>query len=170
MNPVEEFLSDESDGVEKTAGFWKAMKEPMKQVGIAAGGTLASAVAMGGAALGYKAIQDSIQKSRGFKSMLQENPNLRKMDRSKVQRMYNTLYHVSPMAATDPMISGSWTKRMIHNEEYIDPQTVQTLATAEQRARTGVPFLGLDPSRTSVMLGQEAAKGYGRAQGTPSDS
>lgn len=85
----------------------------------------------------YDAVKSSVSRSRGFKHMLDYNPALKKQDRKKVHAIYNTLHNVSPDLAKDPLVANSWVKRMMYQDEYVDPKTMSDLATAQSRMGFG---------------------------------
>lgn len=133
-NPIEEFLEFEqsSQNMEKTAqtgGGWKAHAARGLQWGVASTvPTIMGVVAMD--ALG--AAKDAVSKSRGFKSMVEGNPDLNKMDRNKVQTYYNTLHRFNPEMASDPFVAGAWVRK-IKEYDYVDPKTVGDLIQARGR-------------------------------------
>lgn len=120
------------------ANWW--VKQPeLIQRGVMGAGALIGSLAVNE---GYKAISGAIQKSRGFQQMVDNNPAIAKMDRGKVQQMYNTLHHLSPTMATDPLIAGSFIKRMDGLADYLDPKTLTDIASVEERARKSRPDFG----------------------------
>lgn len=133
-DPVTEFLD-----FEKQAGWGEFAGQAAVTAGLIGVGHVADEV--------YSRISNSIGKAQGFKRMLEHNPELAKEDRVKVQTLYNTLHNVSPSLARDPLVANSWVKRMMYQDEYVDPKTLSDLATAEQRmgqaAGYGARFSGM---------------------------
>ena len=122
-NPVTEFLNFEKHGADPRWAEFAG--QAAITAGLIGAGHVADDV--------YGLIRNAIGKSRGFKGMMEYNPELAKEDRVKVQTLYNTLHHVSPSLARDPVVANSWVKRMMYQDEYVDPKILSDLATAEQR-------------------------------------
>lgn len=64
-----------------------------------------------GADAGAKAIGNLFaakQKSRAFKTMMQENPHLKPRDATNTQRYFNTLWTTNREMAKDPIVAGSF--------------------------------------------------------------
>jgi len=120
-DPVTEFLE-----LEKRGG---ALGQFGGQLALATGTIAAGALANEV----YRGIKNAVGRSRGFRQMMEYNPELAKEDRAKVQMIFNTLHNVSPDLAKDPLVANSWVKRMMYQDEYIDPKTMSDLATAQQR-------------------------------------
>lgn len=118
-DPVTEFLN-----FEKQASGWG---EFGTQVGIAAGLAVGSKVVEDV----YHRVSGAIDRSNNFKNMMEFNPELKKEDRTKVQAIFNTLHNASPSLARDPLVANSWVKRMMYQDEYIDPRTLSDLAATE---------------------------------------
>ena len=133
MNPVEEFLT-----LEKTAGFGGSLWKGMKFQGLEAGANPSSIDSFGhvlgqqltaGAAFGAltgggeavlsgarKLINmgiDKWKKPMEYKAMLDAHPELQQQDAAKVQALYNSLRHMSPHMAKDPVIAGSFVRNLL---------------------------------------------------------
>lgn len=140
MNPVHEFAFGEiqQDGLEKEAGFWGDLLDTGKKSlpTLVAQGALMAATpfAMMGAFEGYDAIKGAIQKSRGFKKMVDANPELQDVPADRLKLMYNSVYHTSPHVAVDPLAAGSVVGHMAAYGGKVDPKTIAELASTEQRA------------------------------------
>lgn len=156
-NPIEEFLQAE-EGITKTAagGSWKSHAGKA----LAWGAGTAGAALLGHAALeAFDAAKGAVQKSRGFNQMMDQNPGLKKMDRSKVQSIYGTLHRFNPEMAQDPFVAGAWVKR-INEYDYVDPRTVGELVSARGRlARPPVDTMALATGMANVgMRSYESAQ------------
>jgi hypothetical protein len=130
MNPVEEFLS-----LKKTAGFGGSLWSGMKfQPAVGAGGMdtfanvlgnqLTAGAAVGGVTMGGEAALGGLRKLIGmgidkwkkpmeYKAMLEAHPELQQQDAAKVQALYNSLRHMSPHMAKDPVIAGSFVRNLL---------------------------------------------------------
>jgi len=115
--------------LQKTAGLWQAFKDHL------VAGTAAAGVAAIGTAAGYGLgkLKDTIVKGSAMKGMLEANPSLAKKDSKQVHLAFNSLYHLNPDFATDPLVAGSAVSRFLDRAEggegaYVDPQTATTLA------------------------------------------
>lgn len=124
--------------LQKTAGMWGDFKRHL--VGGLATGTAAAGLAAAGtaAAYGLGKLKDTIVKGRAMKDMIEANPHLAKKDAKQVKMTFNSLYHLNPDLATDPLVSGSFVARSIDRVEqgdssgaYIDPTTAIQLAKGQ---------------------------------------
>lgn len=93
------------------------------------------------------AAKNAVNKSRGYKAMLETNPELKEMDAEGVKAMYNMMHKTAPTLAQNPYIAGGFVKRIEHGKKWMDPRIVSDLAETEakmQRAgygpMTGFPF------------------------------
>lgn len=145
-DPVEEFLE-----IEKQAAIDPRWGQFGGQLALAAG-TMAAGSLVGEV---YRGVRNAITRSTNFKRMMAYNPALEKEDRTRVQTIFNTLHNVSPDLAKDPLVANSWVKRMMYQDEYVDPKTLSDLATAQQRmVQAGEQSFGLSPA---IMKGLEAS-------------
>jgi hypothetical protein len=142
MNPVEEFL-EVSASKEKTAAplkaLWQGMKFQNIMPALAKGATEATASenfahtlgqqltagsAIGAVTLGGEAAirgvrhlvdmgVDKWRKPIEYKAMLAAHPELMEQDASKIQALYNSLRHMSPHMAKDPVIAGSFVRTLL---------------------------------------------------------
>ena len=116
-NPVEEFV-----GMAKRAGaFGAAMKKfPSHMAHAGAGAVAAGAVGLAGAGLGaaVSGIIDAATKGRDFRSMMGANEDLQmhhEQDPKRFNLMFSTLRNVNPEFSKDPLIAGSFMRRMIES-------------------------------------------------------
>jgi hypothetical protein len=106
--PLEEFLAM------KTAGFGRTF-------GNAATGAGATALVGAGAAaltVGASKAYDAITKRRDFATMLDHNPDLAEhhaADPRTFNRLYSSLRTVNPTFAKDPIIAGTYMRRMVES-------------------------------------------------------
>lgn len=125
--------------LQKTASMWGTFKKQL--VGGLAAGTAAATLAAGATAAGYGLgkLKDAIVKGRAMKSMLEANPHLAKQDSKQVHMTFNSLYHMNPDLATDPLTAGSFVTRSLNRVEsgdsagaYIDPATAVQLSKGRE--------------------------------------
>ena len=166
MNPIDEFLMEKEGAAPQrlarqavSAAAPEAGSSALKHLGrgLAWGAGAVGTALMGQAALeAYEAAKGAIQKSRGFNSMLEGNPGLRKMDRQKVQSIYSTLHRFNPEMAQDPFVAGSMVKK-INEYDYVDPRTIGELVSARNRMSRGPLF---DPVSLSTGMADVAMRSY----------
>jgi len=125
--------------MQKTAGMWENFKNALTNQAI--GGMATATLAAGATAAGYGLgkLKDTIVKGRAMKSMLEANPHLAKQDSKQVHMTFNSLYHMNPDLATDPLVAGSFVTRSINRVEggdssgaYIDPSTATQLTKGKE--------------------------------------
>ncbi len=114
---------------------------------LAVGGAAVTAGGMGAGYLGHHALTgadalvQALMKGRRFDKMLTVNPELGGYDESSLQLAFNTLHKFNPEMASDPLVSGTFVRRVM-DAQGIDTKTIGDIS----KARGGVP-------------GIEAAKG-----------
>lgn len=157
-NPVEEFLE-----TKKTAApgvFGKAMKAlPGSFAGAAVGATAAGAVGLIGAGLGaaVHGILDAATKGRDFRAMMQANEDLQEhhaQDPRKFNLMFNTLRNVNPEYSKDPLIAGSFMRRMIES-----PSGIGGLAGEALKQRGDYPETAFGAAHDYAREGAKAGIG-----------
>lgn len=126
------------------------------------GTTMAPVAAIGGVMYGadaaFSAASNAISRSRGFKSMMDNNPDLAKMDQKRVNSAFKTLHRFNPEMASDPYVAGGWVKR-VTDYDYVDPKTIGDLVAARSRAtKPGIMERGLP----LAALGAQMAETEGR--------
>lgn len=140
-NPVLEYLAEYGDCPEAqevvkeaSAASWWSQRSPLtRKVMLGAGAFIAGQAA----SEVYGGVKNAIQKAHGFRSMMKHNPALGKEDKKRVHALYNTLHNVSPDLARDPVVANSWVKRMMYQDEYVDPKTMSDLAGAQKSISQG---------------------------------
>jgi len=82
-----------------------------------------------------KHIRHRVAKPQAYKAMISANPHLKRKAPAKVvQRAFDSLYHLNPHLAKDPLISGSFVdstitgSKALESAAYISPQTAQSLS------------------------------------------
>jgi len=121
-NPLTEYLEKKAAGYGQA--FGQAAKAVMAPKNIANSVVGAGAAALGAGAIAAvgmagHAIYDAATKSRDFKSMLEENDDIRQMhqdDPRAVNRMFSTLRTFAPEFSADPTVAGAYMRRMVGNQ------------------------------------------------------
>lgn len=142
MGAIRDFL--EHDGmIEKTAKGPKSWGD----MGTTAAQMALGTVATYGVMEAISAAKNAVNRSRGYKSMLETNPELKEMDAEGVKAMYNMMHKTAPTLAQNPYIAGGFVKRIEHGKKWMDPRIVSDLAETEAKMQrsgygpmTGFPF------------------------------
>lgn len=122
------------------------------------GGLGAAAIVGGGVAAGEAAVHaavGAVNRSRGYKKMMEIHPDLADRDEQQVKGMYNLLHKSAPTMAMNPYVAGGFIRRTEHASQYVDPKMVADLADAESKIQRN-RWTGMsEPMRiaTSVMPG-----------------
>ncbi len=128
-NPIDEFLE-----MKKEAGFWDAAKRVASSsfgkkfqegAGLAAGSAL-----VGGGALAVHKIRNSISRKNDFKRMMKTDPELRGLQGEKPQffnQAYNSLRRMNPTFGKDPLVAGSYMRKMMSNPDAAGLTLAQTV-------------------------------------------
>lgn len=152
---AEEHPEFHEEALQKLAGpFGVMVPETMRMIG-------ATAVAAGGAALAgdvYRTAKDAIMKSRNYKAMLDENPELRHMDAKAVQKAFNTLSNFNPQYASDPMVAGDFVKNQV-NQQGMDYNRLKNIIESGSVLSKGGP-----PSAANYMSNPATIAGLLRFQ------
>jgi len=93
------------------------------------GGLMGGAAALGKA--GVRSVQDMYNKSRAYKDMLEENPQLSEADPVLTEKAFSTLYRFNPAYAKDPLVAGTFVKNVI-DQERMDIGTVSNLVQSHK--------------------------------------
>ncbi len=76
-----------------------------------------------------------INKGKHYKNMLSEN----KINNSvPAQRAFRTLHNFSPSMASDPMVAGTFVRRVVDYDEMIDVSQIKTLVDIEDKRNKGL--------------------------------
>lgn len=119
-NPVEEFLEVKT-AAPAPGAFRKALNAMPGHFGAAAAGAgAAGAVGLVGAGLGAAVggIMDAATKGSDFRAMLEHNEDLHEhheRDPKRFNLMFTTLRNVNPQFSKDPLVAGSFMRRMIES-------------------------------------------------------
>ncbi len=93
-------------------GVWETFKRTLPIAGITAGTSALLAGATGVAQDAVHSAKESMQKSRAYKAMLeQEGESLAEIPAEKTQQAFNTLYRYNPDFAQDPSVAASFVRQ-----------------------------------------------------------
>jgi len=95
------------------------------------GAGVAVPLAIEGINKGVSAVRGAVSKGSNFRGMMEANPELKQLDRNKVQRAFNTLHRFNPDMSGDPLVAGTFVKR-VADYDMIDHKTVGELASARK--------------------------------------
>jgi len=137
--------------------------DQIKHIGSSTAQIGVPALALGGAMAGSESLinaaSSTISRSRGYQGMMENNPELGKMDQKRVSAAFKTLHRFNPEMASDPYVAGGWVKR-VTDYDYVDPKTIGDLVAARSRAtKPGVMERGLP----LAIAGSSIAEGRGMA-------
>lgn len=112
-----EELQKEANDMGKWTQFAQRNPFAAKALGAVGGG----AAGVAGAALAgiayslagdmYDSVKRGLTKSRDYKNMMQDNPDLKQLDPRQVQRAFSVLHKFNPEFASDPIVAGSFVRR-----------------------------------------------------------
>jgi|APSaa5957512622_1039677.scaffolds.fasta_scaffold31923_2 hypothetical protein len=129
----------------------------------AAKGLIAGAGSIGALALGSamaNVLEQKIQrgmsnlnKGKHYKNMLAENSI---KDGIPAQRAFRTLNNFSPRMAADPMVAGTFVRRVVDYDEMIDPSQIKQLVDIEN-----------GQTKTLGAIPAAFAGGFGKGFGSP---
>lgn len=100
------------------------------------GGLVGGAADIGRA--GARSLRDMYGKSRAYKAMMEENPQLSEADPNMTEKAFSTLYRFNPAYAKDPLVAGTFVKNVIEQER-MDIGTVSNLVTAHKFIQEAKP-------------------------------
>lgn len=114
-NPLEDFLTDYGPAPEtKEANFAGDFGKAMIG-GLGAG---AATAVIGGAAVGAKHLFQAGTKAKSFRQMLSHNEDLaahHEQDPRRFNQLYSSLHSMNPDFARDPIVAGTYMRRMVEN-------------------------------------------------------
>ena len=143
MNPVEAFLQEKTAGpASKAPGFFKSLLEGFRS-------------GIRGARQMVNFGVDKVKKPMEYQAMIEAHPELRKEDAGKVQALYNSLRHMSPHMAADPVIAGSFVRNLLDRGPEGSPavpmETANMLAGIQKSVSGVQKDRGLLPSQSPVV-------------------
>lgn len=143
MNPLDEYLSTKTAAVRPPMpGLGKFMSAPnVTNLQAGAVQALGGMAVMGIAGAAQKAMQ-SIKKKRHYDEMMDANPDLQlAMDKDPKQFnvLYNSFRRLNPEFASDPVLSGTYMRKMTEYPEGAGHTIVESL---QGRRHMGGPSFG----------------------------
>jgi hypothetical protein len=105
----------------------------------------------------YDAVKRGVSKSRNYRSMMKENPDLKDLPAVNVQKAFATLHRFNPEFAGDPTVAGSFVRRQAQFPEF-DTNQLANLVGARKNLSDlkKLPVPGKLPWETS---GEKALRG-----------
>ena len=98
---------------------------------------------------------DKVRKPMEYQAMIEAHPELQKEDAGRVQAYYNSLRHMSPHMAADPVIAGSFVRNLLDRGPEGSPavpmETANMLATIQKSVSGVQKDQGMLPSQSPVM-------------------
>jgi hypothetical protein len=163
-NPLEDFVSEYGVSREKTAApvpggaaaFFNRYVAPVGSGFLGGMGTAAAAAAVAGVSMAATKMYNATTKLHDFKNMLKYNPDLvehHQRDPKMFNQMYSSLRNMNPAFSKDPLVAGTYMRRMSEN-----PLTAGGILT-ETVGHRGAFRTMLEDSLTAGASG--AAKAYG---------
>ena len=118
---VEKLGAAPAEAASEIAPFWERLKGTMGGENLT--NILGVALLSGGLGVGanlgihgIKAIKSRLDKARGYKAMLEGNPNLKEMDPELTQTVFSTLHRFNPAYASDPFVAGQFVRSIVEQE------------------------------------------------------
>jgi hypothetical protein len=98
---------------------------------------------------------DKVRKPMEYQAMIEAHPELRKEDAGRVQAYYNSLRHMSPHMAADPVIAGSFVRNLLDRGPEGSPavpmETANMLAGIQKSVSGVQKDQGMLPPQAPVM-------------------
>lgn len=154
MNPFEEFKKEKIAWTQQPLpGFGKAVRSGMSGVPGRIGESLVNgmtgAVAAAGVAgigLAASKIVDALTKKRDFNQMLESNPDLiehHQANPKQFNQMFSTLRMMNPQFSADPIVAGTYMRRMAENPLTAGGVAVEALGHRDaSKSPIGESFMG----------------------------
>ena len=76
------------------------------------------------------------RKEEAYNNMLDTHPDLAERDQSKVRLHFDSLFHFSPMYATDPLMAGEYVRQNMDSGGAINLTTPKTVTEVEKAIRS----------------------------------
>jgi hypothetical protein len=130
-NPIDEFLEMKKEAW--GAAFMQGAKKGMGALGekaVVGGGLAGMGLLAAGGAMAIGKIRESISRKNDFKAMMQSDPELRGIqgeNKKFFNQAYNSLRRVNPQFGGDPIIAGSYMRKMMANPDAAGLTLAQTV-------------------------------------------
>lgn len=129
QSPFRDEIIDQLDAIVKTANPTRLERFGNAAAGV--GAMAATGIAYSLAGDMYDAVRRGISKSRNYRTMLRENPDLKQLPATNVQKAFSTLHRFNPEFASDPTVAGSFVRRQAQYPEF-DPNQLANLIGARK--------------------------------------
>jgi len=155
MNPLDEYLEMRKEAFKLPIGMGTQLAGVGMTMGLGAAAAHAIPVA--------DKIYGAITKRRDFNEMMETNPDLQELqaeDDTFFNQAYSSLRRVNPTFGRDPIIAGSYMKKMMINKD----QAGLTLAQSVKAPDAGGPAVGRVPTMGIGPLDMSASTGLREMQ------
>ena len=141
--------------------------------GLVTSGTLAAAgLGVRAVSSGARALNERFSKKKDLEKILETFPRLKEYSPAEIELAYNSIRHMNPHIAADPLAGGSLLGQVLRQRDSLDPKTMRMdvdLAGNLLRLRPEDQHIGEEIVRDAVSTGmamgfQEAAKTRDRTQ------
>ena len=168
MKAAEDYPELMEEALTKVAGIsdlWAKAKPGLGHMALSTGGAIALA---GLGTIGndmYRGIKGSILKAKGYKTMMEENPDLAKLPAKQTQAIFNTLNTLNPTYASDPLVSGSFVRNTVDMER-LDVGSLKNISEGyrAQQSQGGSSFGDILRTTTGAMEGAQGAEAAALSQ------
>jgi hypothetical protein len=121
-SPFHDEIIEEMNGIIKRAGMMSGLG---KQLGV----NVAGGIAMALAGDMYEATKRGLTKSRNYRNMLDNNPDLKKLPAKQVQESFNVLHQFNPEFASNPTVSGAFVRKNAQFPEFDTKQLTELVGS-----------------------------------------
>lgn len=178
-NPLEEFLEEYVPTQEKTA---ISMADVSQHAGDFAGsvgrgaalgaGSMIAGAAVAGVGMAAEKIYSAATKSRDFKRMLENNPDLQEhheRDPRMFNQMFTSLRSMNPNFSADPIVAGTYMRRMVENPLTAGGILTESLSTRDKFRSPlgGVVEQGVGAARSQFTDSMGRGSDNGRSEVLP---
>jgi len=118
-------------GVERAVNF-----APQAAVLAGTGALMGGAVEVGRSSI--RSMRESLDKSRAYQEMMEENPALANANPNVTEKAFNTLYRFNPAYAKDPMVAGTFVKNVL-DQERLDIGQISNLVQSHKLIQESKP-------------------------------
>ena len=98
---------------------------------------------------------DKVKKPMEYQAMIEAHPELQKEDAGRVQAYYNSLRHMSPHMAADPVIAGSFVRNLLDRGPEGSPavpmETANMLSGIQKNVMSVQKDRGMLPAQSPMM-------------------
>jgi hypothetical protein len=138
-SPFQEEIFEEMNGLVKSASPMQKVGGFLDQLGQGAARTMGGVGAAAAAGIAYslagdlyEAARRGLTKTRHYKAMLKENPDLADIPAKDVQKTFSVLHRFNPDFASDPYVAGQFVRQQARLASPFDTQQLSTLIGARK--------------------------------------